>query len=385
MVQPLASAKLETRDGNNRVLTADTLRRMARKVETAVRDPRIYTLRAEALADIPRDVQWDKPAADQAKAEAITAWIQRNVLWTGDPNGIELLQSPFLTASTGAGDCDCESILWASIARAAGLTPRFVAAGNGSLSHVYTEVEIDGEWTGFDPVRESGRPNVYTTYLRGEPMNGNGGFVGAVLDMLGADDVRERAMLGKDPWDEDIKKAKSNVTKDMKGWALKLFEEHDKKTAEALKIALAGVVGQIRTSATDLINQIKVAATRQDGINKAATDAIKAVDLAYKAAIASAVASVTSKISDTERRLISQIATNRSSSTGLDISSLSQLKNVFGSPAAPAAPAYPYGFPPNYAYPQSGNDMYPGGRVFANDQGMPMVDENNVIYTDGEY
>ena len=41
--------------------------------------------------------------------------------------------------------------------------------------------------------------------------------------------------------------------------------------------------------------------------------------------------------------------------------------------------------PPNYAYPQSGNDMYPGGRVFANDQGMPMVDENNVIYTDGEY
>lgn len=82
------------------------------------------------------------------EAEAIQNWVRDNVRYTRDVSGVETIATPDHTLYTRHGDCDDQSILVATMLESVGHPTRFAAVGTrpGILSHVYTEVKIDGEW-----------------------------------------------------------------------------------------------------------------------------------------------------------------------------------------------------------------------------------------------
>ena len=88
--------------------------------------------------------------------------LMKNIPFQPDPPGIELLKRPLYTMRQigPGGDCDDKSICVASWAKIAGIPCRFVGVGNRKgkvtffgrilLSHVYTELYINGDWLPFD-------------------------------------------------------------------------------------------------------------------------------------------------------------------------------------------------------------------------------------------
>lgn len=76
-----------------------------------------------------------------------------------DPPTTEVLQSPYYTMRMigPGGDCDDKSIALASWAKINGIPFRFIGVGRKkpgikriALTHVYTELYIDGEWISYD-------------------------------------------------------------------------------------------------------------------------------------------------------------------------------------------------------------------------------------------
>lgn len=84
-----------------------------------------------------------------AQARAIQQWVQDNIRYIQDPyddqGGVELVQSPQKTLDYGAGDCDDQSVLVASLLSSIGHPSRFIAVGfkGGDLSHVLTQTKVN--------------------------------------------------------------------------------------------------------------------------------------------------------------------------------------------------------------------------------------------------
>lgn len=130
-----------------------TVRAMQRLIEKGKRDPDIHSLAAQILT------QAAVPSFDRAgAARAIGEWVRDNIRFTDDVVGIETLHSAREVARLRIGDCDDFTILISSLLQTVGLPTHIVTvAGSGDdptqFSHVYPEVEIDGQWIAVDYAR----------------------------------------------------------------------------------------------------------------------------------------------------------------------------------------------------------------------------------------
>lgn len=84
------------------------------------------------------------------EAKAIGTWVQQNVQYMKDPDGVELLQDPvyiITQAQSGQarGDCDDMALLIATFLIAAGIKPYFKVvrwkSNNGNYNHIYVAVK----------------------------------------------------------------------------------------------------------------------------------------------------------------------------------------------------------------------------------------------------
>lgn len=84
-----------------------------------------------------------------AQVRAIHNWVQSNIQYVKDVNGVETLATPTKTLEFGKGDCDDQSVLLASLLESIGHPTRFVAIKVkpfGPFVHVFTETKIGARW-----------------------------------------------------------------------------------------------------------------------------------------------------------------------------------------------------------------------------------------------
>lgn len=91
----------------------------------------------------------------ERKLRIIYNWVTTNITYVSDTAGrIESVKSPLRTISDGYGDCDDLAILTAAFIGVIGYEPRFVLAkfkGEKQFSHIYVDVEADGDRYVLDP------------------------------------------------------------------------------------------------------------------------------------------------------------------------------------------------------------------------------------------
>lgn len=88
-----------------------------------------------------------------AEVERLFDYVQSHVRYTQDINDVETVSTPQKTLAGLIGDCDDQSVLFATFCETVGYPTRFVIAGYntpGMLEHVYVQVCIDGEWVDAD-------------------------------------------------------------------------------------------------------------------------------------------------------------------------------------------------------------------------------------------
>ena len=81
------------------------------------------------------------------EARKIYNWIKSNIAFRRDVNHVEMLRSPIVTLDRRAGDCDCHTILYSSLAQSIGLPTRVVLVATRknkpkNFNHVFSEVQV---------------------------------------------------------------------------------------------------------------------------------------------------------------------------------------------------------------------------------------------------
>lgn len=71
-------------------------------------------------------------------------WVDENIRFVRDINGVETIQTPARTLDLGVGDCDDHAILLSALLESIGHPTRFAALGfaPGHFSHVLAETKI---------------------------------------------------------------------------------------------------------------------------------------------------------------------------------------------------------------------------------------------------
>lgn len=84
----------------------------------------------------------------KGEIDKLYKFVQYNIRYVRDINGIETVQSPVKTLEIGAGDCDDKSTLLAALLESIGFKTRFHAMGfrKKHISHVLLEVYLNGKW-----------------------------------------------------------------------------------------------------------------------------------------------------------------------------------------------------------------------------------------------
>lgn len=96
------------------------------------------------------------PAKDYAaEIRTLFEWVQRNVRYTRDPFGVELLHSARRMLELRAGDCDDMSVVLGALVEAIGHPVRIVLTGSNVarpsvFTHVYVEAYCRGRWIPLD-------------------------------------------------------------------------------------------------------------------------------------------------------------------------------------------------------------------------------------------
>lgn len=130
-----------------------------------------------------RDVPAEAPVA-------VADWIRKNVLYTQEAAGEEILQGPLTTLRVGTGDCDDLVILWASLLRALGLPAQLAGLRRpgadgfyhavGYLDGRYYELSLDHTYGApRRPVHMTGIPAGHAAYTS-DPLSGEGGYSGGM-------------------------------------------------------------------------------------------------------------------------------------------------------------------------------------------------------------
>jgi transglutaminase-like putative cysteine protease len=127
--------------------TVQTLRIMRTFARNSMRSPdlrtRTHTLGVLELAGVPGHNYLGELRACQE-------WVRDNIDYRQDPDDLEMVQTPEKTLEFGAGDCDDQSTLLASMLAGLGHPVRFVAVGfpgdGDSFSHVFCESKVGSGW-----------------------------------------------------------------------------------------------------------------------------------------------------------------------------------------------------------------------------------------------
>ena len=132
--------------------TSQTIALIRQAVWQGLQDARVRAQLAEILRGVP--------AYDSlAEAQAIYAWVLRNIRFTNDPVAHETVSTPSWTLAHGIGDCDdINAVLIPTLAMSAGIPVRLVTVSNdpsdpSRFSHIYAEAEIAGRWIPLDAAR----------------------------------------------------------------------------------------------------------------------------------------------------------------------------------------------------------------------------------------
>jgi transglutaminase-like putative cysteine protease len=129
---------------------AATMRVMAQIVRQWRTHPEIITPAREIVAEVPGKDYY-------GEAAEVFDYVQSNVRYVRDVDGVETVQTPLVTLAQAAGDCDDMATLLATLLSAIGHPTRFVAAafnGNPDLEHVWTETKIGPSWYAADPTEQ---------------------------------------------------------------------------------------------------------------------------------------------------------------------------------------------------------------------------------------
>jgi hypothetical protein len=137
---------------------AQTVDLMRRLIDDATKDPAVNRLAVEILKNS------GAPQHDPlAEAEAIYAWVHANIRFVNDPvdsfgDPKETLRPARAILDLRAGDCDDFTILMSSLLQNIGLQTHIVTVASdprdpSQFTHVYPEVDIDGQWVPVDAAR----------------------------------------------------------------------------------------------------------------------------------------------------------------------------------------------------------------------------------------
>ena len=88
----------------------------------------------------------------EGEARALFRYVQNNVRYVRDINGVETVQSPLKTLEYGQGDCDDKATLLGALLESLGCKTRFLAVGfrKGHVGHVLLEANINNAWIAMD-------------------------------------------------------------------------------------------------------------------------------------------------------------------------------------------------------------------------------------------
>ncbi len=145
--EQVISSPLETGDAG----VAQTIALMRQLVNDAKKDPVVNRAAVEVLRNTPQF----NPAAD---AQAIFDFVKNNFRFVNDPIGTQALRPVRETLNLRAGNCANFSMLVAALGETVGYRSRFVTvaadpADPSQFSHIYPELEINGEWLAVDAAR----------------------------------------------------------------------------------------------------------------------------------------------------------------------------------------------------------------------------------------
>jgi len=135
------------------------------------------------------DAEWQKPYLqnfDALSLKQIFNYISQ-LPYVPDPvndvisgnDDIELIKTPELTNYTG-GDCDDKSAMMGAILKRRGIPFRFAVTStkpDGSLHHIYPEIEIDGFWVPFDATYSYNQPFVESVFTKKRIYDNNCGHI----------------------------------------------------------------------------------------------------------------------------------------------------------------------------------------------------------------
>lgn len=139
MLQQLSATLLSLPDGD--AGTRATLRAMA----SLVRQYRKHLAVRQLALEIVESVPGHKDFAGEAAA--LCRWVQLNIRYVRDINGVETLQTPLKTLDIGQGDCDDQSTLLASLLQAVGFDTQFLAIKTSPVGP-YVHVICRARWPG---------------------------------------------------------------------------------------------------------------------------------------------------------------------------------------------------------------------------------------------
>jgi hypothetical protein len=109
-------------------------------------------------------------------AVTLTEWVKEHVIYMADPDGAELLQSPFYMLAeiqkrgNVMGDCDDHVLLLGSMLVSIGIPVKVsgVRINNGSwFNHVIVTAKIFNDWIDIDPCIKDGMQPIYSERLVG--------------------------------------------------------------------------------------------------------------------------------------------------------------------------------------------------------------------------
>lgn len=98
------------------------------------------------------------------EVQTLHAFVRDEIRYLNDVDGVETVQTPFVTLTIRAGDCDDKSTLLAALLMSIGHPCRFVAIGfePNVYAHVYVETKIGARWIPLEttePVDVGWEPN----------------------------------------------------------------------------------------------------------------------------------------------------------------------------------------------------------------------------------
>lgn len=131
--------------------TAQTIQAMRALIDAGIKNQGINRLAVQIVRNTPE-------FSEAPKVQAIYEWMRAHIRFVADAVGKEVLRTPEETIQVGAGDCDCMTVLIATLAGTAGMTSRAVTVSTdpsepNTYSHVYPEVFADGQWIPVDCAR----------------------------------------------------------------------------------------------------------------------------------------------------------------------------------------------------------------------------------------